>query len=159
MDTKGRYIYLEVNRMGLKFVKMHGLGNDFIVINAINTPIYLNQNKIKALADRHTWIGFDQCLVIEKNDKPNVDFKYRIFNANGAEVGQCGNGARCVARFVAYYHLTSKSEITLATNTTTMNVVLNADKSATVSMGLPQWEPHHIPLLVAKQQDLYTMDA
>jgi diaminopimelate epimerase len=99
----------------MKFTKMHGLGNDFVVVDAINQRIALSPKKIRFMANRHTGIGFDQMLVVEQTSQPNVDFKYRIFNADGTEVGQCGNGARCFARFVRDKKLTDKDEVVVET--------------------------------------------
>ena len=94
--------------MSLKFTKMNGLGNDFIVIDAINQQVQLTTQQIAKLADRHTGIGFDQCLLLEKSQSTDTDFFYRIFNANGQEVGQCGNGARCLMRFIHHQGLSRK---------------------------------------------------
>ena len=143
--------------MSLRFTKMNGLGNDFIVIDAIHQDICLNPTQIAALSNRHTGIGFDQCLLVEKSQQPDVDFFYRIFNANGKEVGQCGNGARCLARFVAYYGLTDKKEILIATKTTQMHLKLNADNTVTVDMGIPQWSPNKIPLLAHEEAATYAL--
>lgn len=99
----------------MKFTKMHGLGNDFVVVDAINQRIALTPKKIRFMANRHTGIGFDQLLVVEKTSQEHADFKYRIFNADGSEVGQCGNGARCFARFVRDKKLTDKDEIIVET--------------------------------------------
>src|SRR3990167_8524058 len=118
--------------MTLFFTKMHGLGNDFMVVDAINQAIALTPCLIQKLSKRDTGIGFDQCLIIERSDDPAIDFFYRIFNANGQEVGQCGNGARCVARFVKYYNLTSKDLIKVATKTTTMQLQVLEDQSVNV---------------------------
>lgn len=139
------------------FTKMHGLGNDFIVIDAINQAIELTPIILKKLANRHTGIGFDQCLLIEKSKQTGVDFFYRIFNANGQEVGQCGNGARCLARFAKYYGLTEKNNLTIATHTTQMHLQINPDDSVTVDFGKPKLAPHEIPLIVDPQDNLYTI--
>lgn len=129
-----------------RFTKMHGIGNDFIVIDAITQAIRLNPSDIITLAHRNTGIGFDQCLIVESSKEAEVDFFYRIFNANGEEVGQCGNGARCIARFVNYYGLTHKTLITVATLSTKMQLKINPDNSVTVTMGKPTFQPHTIPL-------------
>jgi diaminopimelate epimerase len=141
--------------MNLKFTKMHGLGNDFIVLDAIHQKIQLNPELISRLSKRETGIGFDQCLVVEKSNRPDVDFFYRIFNADGQEVGQCGNGARCLARFLQHYQLTQKTLINVATQTTTMQLQINNDETVTVAMGVPKLIPTEIPLLVHSQQPLY----
>lgn len=143
--------------MGIRFTKMHGLGNDFMVIDAINQSIDLKPHDIAALSHRDTGIGFDQCLLIQKSTTAGVDFFYRIFNANGQEVGQCGNGARCLARFAEHYGLTDKQCITVATKTTRMHLTLNSDKTVTVDMGLPKFTPEEIPLHAITQAPLYTI--
>ena len=101
--------------MLLEFTKMHGLGNDFMVVDLISQRAYLDTVTIQRLADRHFGIGFDQLLIVEPPDLPNVDFKYRIFNADGSEVEQCGNGVRCFARFVHERQLTTKTKIKVQT--------------------------------------------
>lgn len=143
--------------MTLKFTKMHGLGNDFMVIDAIHQSVNFTPQQITQLAHRHTGIGFDQCLLIEASPQPDIDFFYRIYNADGSEVGQCGNGARCLARFVRHYGLSIKKEITVATKTTTMNLIINADETVTVNMGIPAFEPEKIPLATEQRRDCYTL--
>ena len=100
----------------INFTKMHGLGNDFVVIDAINQTFELSSEQIRFLSDRHFGIGFDQLLLVEAPVSDNADFKYRIFNADGGEVDQCGNGARCFARFVRDKKLSDKNEIRVDTN-------------------------------------------
>jgi diaminopimelate epimerase len=143
--------------MNFKFTKMHGLGNDFMVIDAINQHINITPLEIASLAQRNTGVGFDQCLLVEKSHQPDVDFFYRIFNSNGQEVGQCGNGARCLARFVQHYGLTSNSLITVATSTTLMQLHINDNETVTVNMGRPKFEPCDIPLNVKQQAIAYTL--
>ncbi|MFA5960057.1 MAG: diaminopimelate epimerase [Tatlockia sp.] len=143
--------------MSIRFTKMHGLGNDFMVIDAINQNIHLSPVQISALSRRDTGIGFDQCLLIEESNTPGIDFFYRIFNANGQEVGQCGNGARCIARFIAHYGLSGKSTLRVATKTTTMQLQINADNTVTVDFGKPTLNPEAIPLLAAHQARLYSL--
>jgi len=143
--------------MGIKFTKMHGLGNDFMVIDAINQKINLQPKKIENLARRDTGIGFDQCLIIEKSNQEDIDFFYRIFNANGEEVGQCGNGARCIARFINYYGLSKKNTIRVSTITTEMELILNKDDSVTVEMGKPKLNPKDIPILSIKEEITYEL--
>ncbi|MDX2345994.1 MAG: diaminopimelate epimerase [Legionella sp.] len=131
--------------MTLNFTKMHGLGNDFMVIDAINQSVQLTTDQIKKLSCRHTGIGFDQCLILEKKmpEHPaHIDFVYRIFNADGTEVGQCGNGARCLARFIQHYNLSPKKNLHIATTTTELELKLNADHTVTVNMGTPVWAPN-----------------
>ena len=143
--------------MSLKFTKMNGLGNDFIVINAINQTVKLNAQQIAQLALRHTGVGFDQCLILDPSQNPDVDFFYRIFNADGQEVGQCGNGARCLARFIQYYGLSQHNPIRVATRTTQMNLHLNPDHSVTVDLGQPRWEPKDIPINAVQMSDTYDL--
>lgn len=143
--------------MNLPFTKMHGLGNDFMVVDNTKNTISLTPEQIARLAVRHTGIGFDQCLLIEAPRDDSHDFFYRIFNANGEEVGQCGNGARCLARYVQRYGLTEKTHIRVATKTTRMTLDLNPDNSVSVNMGKPVLQPAHIPFLAEQQADCYTL--
>ena len=143
--------------MGIKFAKMHGLGNDFMVIDAIHQTIDLTSTDIANLSKRDTGVGFDQCLLIESSNTPDVDFFYRIFNANGQEVGQCGNGARCLARFIAHYGLSDKKNITVATKTTSMQLQINLDQTITVDLGQPNFDPQFIPLIAPSQSALYSL--
>jgi diaminopimelate epimerase len=143
--------------MNIKFTKMHGLGNDFIVLDAIHQHINFTSEDIAFLAKRDLGIGFDQCLIIEKSDQDGIDFFYRIFNADGQEVGQCGNGARCIARFLQYYQLADKNIIHVATHTTTLQLQINSDKTVTVNMGSPKLDPREVPLLAPNYQDLYSL--
>lgn len=141
----------------MKFTKMHGLGNDFILIDGINQKLDLSANRIAQLAARHTGIGFDQCLVVDTSTTAGVDFTYRIFNANGQEVGQCGNGARCLALFIKRLRLSSKTQLTVATKTTTMNLSINTDDSVTVTMPVPKLTPTEIPFIAIQQQTAYEL--
>ncbi len=143
--------------MTIQFTKMHGLGNDFIVINCLEQSWKLEPSAIARLARRDTGIGFDQCLILEAPKTAESDFFYRIFNANGQEVGQCGNGARCVARFIQYYGLSTKESIQLATPTTTLNVVVNDDETVTVKMNTPLVKPAQIPLTMPEEARLYSI--
>jgi diaminopimelate epimerase len=141
----------------MKFTKMHGLGNDFVVVDAINQRIALSPKKIRFMANRHTGIGFDQLLVVEQTSQPNADFKYRIFNADGSEVGQCGNGARCFARFVRDKKLTDKDEIIVETKSGQL-ILRFADKDLiTVDMGIPRHLPSEIPLIAEQEARFYTV--
>lgn len=128
-----------------------------MVIDGINQHVQLSRHDIQALSHRHTGIGFDQCLVIEPANSPDVDFFYRIYNAQGEPVGQCGNGARCIARFIAHYQLSTANPIRVATATTCLSLQLNPDESVTVDMGVPHLFPAHIPLLAPTQADYYTI--
>lgn len=144
--------------MTIKFAKMHGLGNDFMVIDGINQKINLSPQQIMNLGSRHTGIGFDQCLLIESSKEVDIDFTYRIFNADGQEVGQCGNGARCLALFAKYYGLTVKNKLTVATKTTRMSLHINSNNTVSVEMGLPRLNPVDIPLLANDQQVNYLLE-
>lgn len=144
--------------MGLKFTKMHGLGNDFMVIDGINQNILLDPKQITQLAQRNTGIGFDQVLLIERSVTTGVDFNYRIFNADGHEVGQCGNGARCLAVFAKHYGLTEKNHLTVATKTTQMNLHINPNNTVSVDMGKPILAPKDIPLIATQQAREYQLD-
>ncbi len=143
--------------MMLKFTKMHGLGNDFIVIDGVRQQVSLSEAQIAKLADRHLGIGFDQCLIVEKSLDKNVDFKYKIYNANGKEVGQCGNGARCLASFIKAHGLSTKNIFNVATNSTTMQLCIEDDASVTVSIDKPILDPIKIPLLYKTQQISYSI--
>lgn len=145
--------------MSLRFTKMHGLGNDFMVIDGVNQSVKLSPEKIRALSQRQTGVGFDQCLIIEPSHLKSIDFFYRIYNASGEEVGQCGNGARCIARFVQHYRLSSKLKLQVATTTTQMGLVLNPDQSVTVEMGPPSFEPHLVPLTAKERAETYLINA
>lgn len=141
--------------MKIEFTKMHGLGNDFMVINQVTQSIQLNSNQIRRLADRHTGVGFDQLLMVSPPSQPDVDFNYRIFNADGSEVEQCGNGARCFARFVRDKGLTHKDTIPVQTNTGRIELRLVGDDQVCVNMGEPIFQPEQIPLQAESQQSLY----
>lgn len=143
--------------MNLNFTKMHGLGNDFMVIDGINQSVHLEKSHIAALSNRHTGVGFDQCLLIEAPQSKEVDFNYRIFNADGTEVGQCGNGARALALFVTHYALTQKKAFAVATKTTRMNLYVHQDNRVSVDMGIPQYQPKDIPLSMPQQQKFYSL--
>jgi len=124
--------------MKLPFTKMHGAGNDFVVIDATRKDFSLTRKQIRALADRHFSVGFDQLLVVERPTKKGVDFRYRIFNADGGEVEQCGNGARCFVKFVRARGLTRKREIRVETRGGIIGPRLEADGEVSVDMGAPK---------------------
>lgn len=128
-----------------------------MVIDAINQHINLSATQIKALSRADTGVGFDQCLLVEPSHEADVDFFYRIFNADGSEAGQCGNGARCLARFLQHTGLSRKPNITVTTSTTRMRLRVNEDDSVTVDMGIPRWQPAQIPLHMPKQQISYQL--
>uniref|UniRef100_UPI0039899D6E diaminopimelate epimerase n=1 Tax=Methyloglobulus sp. TaxID=2518622 RepID=UPI0039899D6E len=142
----------------INFTKMHGLGNDFVVIDAINQSINLSPEQIRFMADRHFGVGFDQLLLVEKPVSNNADFKYRIFNADGSEVAQCGNGARCFARFVREKNLFSGDEIRVDTNTSQLVLKLTENDLVTVNMGIPRHTPVEIPLLATQESQTYSVE-
>ncbi|NDI84829.1 diaminopimelate epimerase [Undibacterium crateris] len=131
--------------MKLKFTKMHGAGNDFVVIDAISQSIQLSPDQYRRIGDRRFGIGADQILVVEASIAPDVDFRYRIFNADGGEVEQCGNGSRAFVRFVTDKKLTDKSSIRVETMSGVIEPRLEADGSITVDMGAPVLEPARVP--------------
>ena len=133
--------------MMLRFTKMHGLGNDFVVIDAINQNVDLSRERVKFLADRHLGIGCDQILVVEPPTQPGVDFRYRIFNSDGGEVEQCGNGARCFVRFVQERGLALKREVRVETRGGVIVPRLEDDGQVTVDMGVPRFKPSELPFL------------
>ena len=133
--------------MKLKFSKMHGLGNDFVVLDGVRQSLTLTPEQLRHLADRHFGIGCDQILLVEPAAQPSVDFRYRIFNADGGEVEQCGNGARCFVRFVHDQGLTDKREIRVETMSGVIGPRLEADGLVTVDMGVPVFEPEKIPFV------------
>jgi len=134
---------------------MHGLGNDFIVLDLVTQPLHLTPELLRAMADRHRGIGCDQVLAAEPPTDPDVDFRFRIFNADGTEVEQCGNGARCFARFVHDKHLTAKSHILVETRGGVIELELQEDGGVRVDMGIPRLEPADIPLRADAAQPTY----
>jgi len=140
----------------LRFTKMHGLGNDFVVIDAVTQEVDMTPALARRLADRHFGIGCDQVLVVEPPSSPDVDFDYRIYNSDGGEVAQCGNGARCFAKFVRDRRLTGKN--TLRVRTRSGVIVLTVDGSqVTVDMGAPIFEPRDIPFTAARRSLTYSL--
>lgn len=131
--------------MLLKFTKMHGAGNDFVVLDGVRQPIALSTEQLRLLADRHFGVGCDQILLVEKPRHAGADFRYRIFNADGGEVEQCGNGARCFVRFVHDQKLTSKTEIVVETHRGLIKPRLEADGRVTVNMGAPVFDAARLP--------------
>ena len=131
--------------MKLKFTKMHGAGNDFVVIDAINQSINLTAEQCRFLADRRFGVGADQILIVEKAPSSDVDFRYRIFNADGSEVEQCGNGARAFVKFVTEKGLTKKRRITVSTLAGVITLQLEEDGNVTVNMGAPILAPENVP--------------
>ncbi|GAL16209.1 diaminopimelate epimerase [Vibrio astriarenae] len=145
--------------MHFHFSKMHGLGNDFMVVDCITQNIFFSPDLIRRLADRHTGVGFDQLLVVEAPYDPETDFHYRIFNADGSEVEQCGNGARCFARFVRMKGLTNKFSISVSTKKGKMVLNIEEDDQVTVNMGVPEFEPSKIPFKAKQQEKTYILRA
>jgi diaminopimelate epimerase len=144
--------------MHLQFTKMHGIGNDFVVINAIAQHVALSPAQLRFIADRHIGIGCDQILLVEATDQPGVDFRYRIFNADGGEVEQCGNGARCFARFVRDQGLTNKTVITVETKSGKLVLHVQADGQVTVNMGIPEFTPTKIPFVADHPASRYPLE-
>ena len=144
--------------MLLEFTKMHGLGNDFMVVDLISQRAYLDTLTIQRLANRNFGIGFDQLLVVEPPDVPSADFKYRIFNADGSEVEQCGNGVRCFAKFVHDRQLTTKTKIKVQTKSGIVEPELGANGWVRVNMGYPKFLPQEIPFVADAPESLYDID-
>jgi diaminopimelate epimerase len=144
--------------MKLKFTKMHGIGNDFVVIDAISQAVSLSSTQIRRLADRHFGVGCDQLLLVERPATADVDFRYRIFNADGGEVEQCGNGARCFVQFVHDRGLTKKNEIHVETASGIIALKLEDDGQVMVNMGAPCFAPKDIPFIADETALTYTID-
>ncbi|REC93646.1 diaminopimelate epimerase [Kushneria indalinina] len=144
--------------MMLHFTKMHGLGNDFMVIDLVTQRARLDSERIRALADRRFGIGFDQLLLVEPPSRPDMDFRYRIFNADGSEVENCGNGARCFARFVLDQKLTARREIAVQTAGGNLLLKVADDGRVRVDMGAPRFAPDEIPLTADAQSHDYALD-
>ena len=136
---------------------MHGLGNDFVVLDLITQRFVLQAKHVQSLADRHFGIGCDQVLVVEPPQNPEADFRYRIFNADGSEVEQCGNGARCFARFVRDKHLTSKQSIIVETSGGIIELKIHKDQQVEVNMGVPQLAPKQLPFQATEQLNSYPL--
>ena len=145
--------------MLLKFTKMHGLGNDFVVLDALTQPISLTPGQIRRISDRRFGVGCDQILLVEPPRQPGTDFYYRIFNADGGEVEQCGNGARCFVRYARDHRLTAKDEIRVGTRGGVIVPRLEADGQVTVAMGAPDFEPARIPFAAAARALTYNLEA
>jgi len=144
--------------MLLKFTKMHGLGNDFVVLEALARPLALTPDQLRRIADRHFGVGCDQILQVERPRQPDTDFYYRIFNADGGEVEQCGNGARCFVRYVRDRGLTAKRELRVGTRGGVIVPRLEDDGQVTVDMGVPEFEPSRIPFDAAARAVSYELD-
>ncbi|WP_299597731.1 diaminopimelate epimerase [uncultured Microbulbifer sp.] len=143
--------------MRLKFTKMHGLGNDFVMVDGITQRVKLSPEKVRQIADRHTGIGCDQLLLVEAPRNPDLDFRYRIYNADGSEVENCGNGARCFARFVRERRLTSKEKILVETAAGTLALNVQGADQVSVEMGAPVLEPAQIPFEADIQAETYPL--
>lgn len=144
--------------MKLRFTKMHGLGNDFVVLDAIGQQIELTPGQARFIGDRHFGIGCDQILVVERPAQAGVDFRYRIYNADGGEVEQCGNGARCFVRFVHDQGLTDKREIRVETMKGIIAPRLEGDGNITVDMGIPRFLPAEIPFVADDDVIVHMLD-
>ena len=138
--------------MILKFTKMHGAGNDFVMLNGVRQDIHLTPEQLRFLADRHFGVGCDQILLVEKSQSPAADFRYRIFNADGGEVEQCGNGARCFVRFVHDQKLTQKREIVVETKCGLIKPRLEENGRITVDMGAPIFEAARISFVGGRNE-------
>ena len=143
--------------MKLYFSKMHGLGNDFMVVDGVTQKVYFTPEIIRRLGDRHFGIGFDQLLLVEPPYDPEQDFHYRIYNADGSEVQQCGNGARCFARFVRLKGLTNRDRIAVSTMSGRIVLQLEPDNQVTVNMGVPEFEPAKVPFRAQKAEKTYLL--
>jgi diaminopimelate epimerase len=144
--------------VNLKFLKMHGLGNDFVVLDGIRQQLALTPEQLRYLADRHFGVGCDQILLVEAPTRADADFRYRIFNADGGEVEQCGNGARCFVRFVHEQGLTEQRQIRVETRSGIIVPRLEADGNVTVDMGVPRFQPQEIPFLHDDDVVIYNLD-
>ena len=144
--------------MMIKFTKMHGLGNDFVVIDAVRQHINLTTKAIKKMADRNVGIGCDQVLILEPPADKNSDFNYRIFNCDGTEVEQCGNGARCMGRYIADQQLSGKQTVLLQTKNRVMEVSIKPKNLVTANMGAPIFTPAEIPFISNQEEKLYPIE-
>ena len=142
----------------INFTKMHGLGNDFVVMNNTDGDISLSIEEIRKLSDRHFGIGFDQLLMVESATSKDADFRYVIFNADGSEVSQCGNGARCFALYIQKKNLSYKNTLKVETKAGLLILYINNDNSVTVDMGVPTFEPLKIPLNFDKALSEYLVE-
>jgi len=142
----------------VNFTKMHGLGNDFMVIDQISYPVELTPAQIKQLGDRHRGVGFDQLLIIAAPTRPDADFSYRIFNADGSEVEHCGNGARCFARYVLERGLIARSPIRVQTRNRLLELHADNHELVSVDMGGPDFAPEALPFVAQAQQTAYQLE-
>ena len=144
--------------MLLRFTKMHGLGNDFMVVDLISQRVHLSPEQIRYLGNRNTGVGFDQLLLVETPQSPDVDFRYRIFNSNGTEVEHCGNGARCFAKFVHDQRLTGKRDISVQTSNGRIMLKMRDDHAVGVHMGEPVLQPDQVPFEATTQAPSYSLE-
>ena len=144
--------------MLLRFTKMHGLGNDFMVVDLISQRVHLSSEQIRYLGNRNTGVGFDQLLLVETPQSPDVDFRYRIFNSNGTEVEHCGNGARCFAKFVHDQRLTGKRDILVQTSNRRIMLKMRDDHAVEVDMGEPVLQPDQVPFEATTQAPSYSLE-
>jgi diaminopimelate epimerase len=144
--------------MLLRFTKMHGLGNDFMVVDLISQRVHLSPEQIRYLGNRNTGVGFDQLLLVETPQSPDVDFRYRIFNSNGTEVEHCGNGARCFAKFVHDQRLTGKRDISVQTSNGRIMLKMRDDHAVEVDMGEPVLQPDKVPFEATTQAPSYSLE-
>jgi diaminopimelate epimerase len=145
--------------MMLRFTKMHGLGNDFVVIETITQALRIDERLVQLLADRHRGVGCDQVLLLEPPSDPEVDFRYRIFNQDGSEVGACGNGARCIAKFIRDKRLCARRSVLVETLGGRLALDLGRNNVFSVTMGIPRLEPAEIPFKAPLRSEVYTLDA
>ncbi|MBT8139612.1 MAG: diaminopimelate epimerase [Gammaproteobacteria bacterium] len=144
--------------MQLRFTKMHGLGNDFVVIDTLSQDCSLSAEQIRRIADRKRGVGCDQLLLIEPPNQPDVDFFYRIYNADGSEVEQCGNGARCLGKYVSDKKITGKQSIRVNTINSAMRIDILGGNLVRVDMGLPNFEPDSVPFQAEQRSDVYNIE-
>ncbi len=144
--------------MTLRFTKMHGLGNDFVVLDAVRQQVSLTPEQVRFLADRHFGVGCDQVLLVEPARLPDTAFNYRIYNADGSEVEQCGNGARCFARFVREQGLTDADRIAVGTARGRIVLEIERDGQVQVDMGVPRLEPDDLPFVAPARQPSYLLE-
>ncbi|WP_319640525.1 diaminopimelate epimerase [Coxiella endosymbiont of Dermacentor marginatus] len=145
--------------MKINFTKMHGLGNDFVVIDATKQPFQMTTPQIQKMAHRRLGIGFDQLLVIElPKSCYTVDFHFRIFNADGSEVSQCGNGACCIARYIYANQLTERNELRVSTLKDILELKIQSDDTVSVKMGIPRFNPADVPFIASKTANFYDLE-
>lgn len=144
--------------MLLRFTKMHGLGNDFVVLDLITQSLSMNRRLVRLLADRHRGVGCDQVLALEAPTDPEMDFRYRIYNQDGSEAEQCGNGARCIAKFVRDKHLSPKRKLRVQTLGGPITLFCGRSNVFTVDMGVPRLDPVNVPFEAERQASSYTLE-